>query len=143
MTSSILIVDSDPSAHLNYNVLLLDTTLQIEIVPSEEEARQRLATQQIDIVITDLETLGSTGLSFLAYTRSLQTIPDLIFVTTETTLDTAIEGLKSGARHYLFKPCPPEQLFQSGFGGDEDEVGNSLQAAGVGKKRKSGRTKCL
>lgn len=111
MTSSILIVDSDPSAHLNYNVLLLDETCQIEIVPSEEEARQRLATQQIDIVITDLPTVGSAALSFLAYTRSLQTIPDLIFVTTESTLDTAIDGLKAGARHYLFKPCPPEQLF--------------------------------
>lgn len=111
MTSSILIVDSDPSAHLTYNILLHDATYQIEIVPSEEEARQRLATQQIDIVITDLKTVGPAGLPFLAYTRSLQTVPDLIFVATENTLHTAIEGLKSGARNYLLKPCPPEQLF--------------------------------
>ena len=111
MTSSILIVDNDPSAHLIYNILLRDATCQVEIVPSEEDARQRLATQHVDIVITDLQTLGSAGLSFLAYTRSLQTIPDLIFVATESTLKTAIEGLESGARHYLLKPCPPEQLF--------------------------------
>jgi diguanylate cyclase (GGDEF)-like protein len=111
MTSSILIVDNDPSAHLNYNVLLLDATYQIEIVPTEEDARQRLSAQKIDIVITDLQTIGPAGLSFLAYTRSLQTIPDLIFVATERTLNAAIEGLKSGARHYLLKPCPPEQLF--------------------------------
>jgi diguanylate cyclase (GGDEF)-like protein len=111
MTSSILIVDNDPSAPLNYNVLLLDATYQFEIVSSEEDARLRLATQQIDIVITDLQTLGSAGSSFLDYTRSLQTIPDLIFVATENTLNTAIEGLKSGARNYLLKPFRPEQLF--------------------------------
>ena len=111
MTSSILIVDSDPSAHLTYNILRHDANYQIEIVPSEEEARQRLATQSVDIVISDLQTLGSAGLSFLAYTRSLQTIPDLIFVATQNTLHTAIEGLKSGARNYLLKPCPPEQIF--------------------------------
>ena len=111
MTSSILIVDNDPSALLNYNVLLLDATYQIEIVPTEEDARQRLTTQKVDVVITDLQTLGSAGLSFLAYTRRLQTIPDFIFVATESTLNAAIEGLKSGARHYLLKPCRPEQLF--------------------------------
>jgi len=110
MTSFILIVDSDPSAHLSYNILLLDATYQIEVVPSQEDARHRLLSQQFDIVIADLQTLGTAGLSFLSYTRSLQTIPDLIFVATESTLETAIEGLKSGARNYLLKPCPPEQL---------------------------------
>jgi diguanylate cyclase (GGDEF)-like protein len=112
MTSSfILIVDSDPSASHHYDNLLRDCAYQTRIVTSEEDARQQLDKQKIDIVIADLQTLGPAGLSFLAYTRSLQTIPDLIFATTESTLESAIEGLKAGARDYLLKPCPPEQVF--------------------------------
>lgn len=109
-SSSILIVDSDPSARHHYNNLLHDCAYQTHLVSSEEDARQQLATQKVDVIIADLPTLGSAGLPFLAYTRSLRSIPDLIFVTSESTLKTAIEGLKSGAREYLLKPCPPEQV---------------------------------
>ena len=110
-SSSILIVDNDPSATNHYDNLLHACTYQTRIVTSEEAARQQLDTQKVDIVIADLQTLGADSLSFLSYTRSLGTIPDLIFVTNESTLGTAIEALKSGARDYLLKPCPPEQIF--------------------------------
>lgn len=110
-SSSILIVDSDPSACHHYDHLLHDCAYLTHIATSEEDARQQLETQKIDIIIADLQTLGPAGLPFLAYTRNLGTIPDLIFVTTESTLKTAIEALKLGARDYLLKPCPPEQVF--------------------------------
>jgi diguanylate cyclase (GGDEF)-like protein len=110
-SSSILIIDNTPSASPHYDKLLHDCTYLIQFAASEEDARQHLATQKVDIVIADLQTLGAAGLPFLAYTRSLQTIPDLIFVTSVMTLEIAIEALKSGARDYLLKPCPPEQLY--------------------------------
>ena len=110
-SSSILIVDSDPSVSKHYDNLLHDSAYQTHIVSSEAGARQHLDAQQVDIVIADLPTLGPAGLPFLAYTRTLKTIPDLIFVSTENTLGIAIEAIKSGARDYLLKPCPPEQVF--------------------------------
>jgi two-component system, cell cycle response regulator len=110
-SSSILIVDSDPSARQNFDNLLHNCPYQTHLVTSEEDARQHLDTQKVDIVIADLQTLGPAGLPFLAYTRSLRTIPDLVFITSENTLGTAIEALKAGAREYLLKPCPPEQVF--------------------------------
>lgn len=111
ISSSILIVDSDPSDSKHYNHLLRDSGYQTHIVTSEEGARQHLDAQKVDIVIADLQTLGPAGLPFLAYTRTLMPIPDLIFVTTENTLGIAIEALKSGAHDYLLKPCPSEQIF--------------------------------
>ena len=110
-SSSILIVDSNPAANVHYDNLLQNSSYQSQIVPTEEGARAQLATQKIDVVIADLQTLGSAGLSFLAHTRTLRTIPDLIFLATENTLGIAIEALQSGARDYLLKPCPPEQIF--------------------------------
>ena len=110
-SSSILIVDSTPSASHHYDNLLHDCAYQTRIVTSEEDARQHLDKQKVDIVIADLQTLGPAGLPFLAYTRRLQNTPDLIFITTEITLEIAIEALKAGARDYLLKPCPPEQIF--------------------------------
>jgi diguanylate cyclase (GGDEF)-like protein len=110
-SSSILIVDSDPSAQQHYNHLFLDDTYQTRIAPSEEAARLHLHSQKVDIVIADLQTLGTACLPFFDYIRQLRTIPDLILITTESTLEIAIEALKSGAREYLLKPCPPEQLY--------------------------------
>jgi diguanylate cyclase (GGDEF)-like protein len=110
-SSSILIVDNDPSARQRYDDLLLNSTYLTHIVPSEEIARQHLETNKVDIVIADLQTLDSSaGPPFLTYIRSLQTAPDLIFVATESTMGTALAALKSGARDYLLKPCPPEQI---------------------------------
>lgn len=112
MTSpSILIVDSDPSVSKHYANLLHDTAYQTYIVTSEEGARHHLNMQRVQIVIADLPTLGSAGLPFLAFTRTLTIIPDLIFVANESTLGIAIEALKSGAHDYLLKPSPPEQIF--------------------------------
>src|SRR5512133_2298088 len=109
-SSSILIVDSDPSVSKNYDNLFHDSAYQTHIVTSEDGARLHLDAQKVDIILADLPTLGLAGLAFLAYTRTINTIPDLIFITTERTLGIAIEALKSGARDYLLKPCPPEQV---------------------------------
>lgn len=110
-SSSILIVDSGPSAKLEYEHLLLDASYQSTIVTTVEDAKIHLDEQKVDVVIADLQMLGASGLQFLAYAQTLKSAPDLIFVATENTLTIAIEALKAGARDYLLKPCPPEQLF--------------------------------
>ena len=108
MTSSfILIVDSDPSASHHYDNLLKDCAYQTQIVTSEEDARQQLAKQKIDIVIADLQTLGPAGLPFLAYTRSLRSIPDLIFVTSESTLKIRHRGAEIGSAGISAQALPP------------------------------------
>jgi len=110
-SSSILIVDSDPSVGNHYDNLLYNSGHQTHVVASAEGARQYLNSQSVDIVIADLQTLGPDGLPFLAYTRTLRIAPDLIFLATEKTQGIAISALQSGARDYLLKPCPPEQVF--------------------------------
>lgn len=109
-SSSILIVDSDPTVSKSYDYLLHDSAYQIHITTSEEAARQHLAAQKVDIIIADLQTLGSDSLPFLTYTQTLTTVPDLIFTTNESTLGIAIEALNSGARDYLLKPCSPKKV---------------------------------
>lgn len=109
--SSILIVDSDPSVSKHFDILHKSSAYQIHFVPSEDRARQYLDSHDVDIIIADLPTLGSVALTFLAYSRTLKNLPDLIFITSELTLGLAIEALQSGARDYLLSPYPPEQLF--------------------------------
>lgn len=109
--SSILIVDSDPSVSKHFDILHNYSAYQLHFVPSEDSARQYLDSHDVDIIIADLPTLGSVGLTFLAYSRTLKNLPDLIFITSELTLGLAIEALQSGARDYLLFPYPPEQLF--------------------------------
>ena len=109
--SSILIVDSDPSAHQHYNNLIIDTSYQTRIVTSEEDARLHIDSQKVDIIIADLQTLNPAGFPFLDYVRKLRSTPDLILITNESTLGIAIEALKAGAREYLFKPYSAEQLY--------------------------------
>lgn len=111
MTSpTILIVDCDPSTVNSYKRFLSDCEYHLLLATNEEKSRQLLENHDVDIIIADLETLGPAALPLLAYSRTLSTHPDLFFVTSEGTLSTAIESLHCGARDYLLKPCPAEQI---------------------------------
>ncbi|NLC71729.1 MAG: diguanylate cyclase [Desulfuromonadaceae bacterium] len=108
--ASILVVDDEPFFRQFYSDTLSGDDYLVEWAESGEEALQRLRKGGIDIVLTDLIVAGFSGLDLLRAARKQMHPPEVILVTTNATVESAIEAIKNGARDYLIKPVNTEEL---------------------------------
>ena len=107
----ILIVDDEAFFRRLFSEILSEGDLyDIAAVNSGKEALDYLTRNPIDVVLTDMVMPEVCGLELIRRTRSLEPAPDIILATSNATVESAIQALKSGARDYLLKPCSPEQL---------------------------------
>jgi CheY-like chemotaxis protein len=109
-TPRILVVEDDPEAAL-FAVHVLATRGRFEVVHTADPAEAlRLATDEHwDLVLTDLDMPGMTGLELLAALR--QVAPALpVAVTSAHALDGTMASLLGHADEYLEKPLRIEKL---------------------------------
>ena len=78
---------------------------------SGEEALETLKTHRnTDVVILDVKMPGLDGIETLEKIRNQFPLMEVIMLTGQATVESAIEGMKLGAFDYLMKPCEIEQL---------------------------------
>jgi diguanylate cyclase (GGDEF)-like protein len=107
---SILVVD-DESAIRHLLAELLSDEFDLVAADSAEAARAILAQRPIDIVLTDQQLPGQTGVQLLEHVclHSPQTIR--IMMTGLGRLEDAVDAINCGrVHHYLFKPFKADQL---------------------------------
>jgi DNA-binding NtrC family response regulator len=88
--------------------MLQDTEIVTE--NHSPRARERLATDSFDLLITDIRMPEIDGMELLRI--ALQHDPDLLVLvlTGFPTIETAVESMKLGAADYLTKPFFPDDL---------------------------------
>lgn len=107
----ILIVDDEIFFRRLFAEILSEGDLyDIEVVNSGKEALELLNHKKFDVILTDMVMPEVCGLELIRRTRIFDPTPDIILVTGNATVESAVQALKSGARDYLLKPCNPEQL---------------------------------
>jgi two-component system, chemotaxis family, chemotaxis protein CheY len=76
------------------------------------EAVDRLASIQVDMVITDWNMPEMSGVDFIRAVRSNETTKALpvLMVTTNAAEDDIVEALKAGANNYVVKPFTPDTI---------------------------------
>ena len=107
----ILVVDDEVSMRELCSRALADAGAAVETAAGPEEALVLLRRGAFDIIITDIQMDGPRGgvdLAEEARNRWPQT--DILIMTGQPTLETAISTLKTGAADYLIKPFSMEQL---------------------------------
>jgi two-component system, NtrC family, response regulator AtoC len=84
----------------------------IEAMPAEsaEEALQILATERVDLILSDLRLPGSSGLDLLGRVRESDTELPFVVLTAYGTVETAVEAMKRGAADYILKPFDVDAL---------------------------------
>jgi diguanylate cyclase len=110
---SILIVDDEPAIRNLLNELL-STDFEVVTAPSAEGAREVLAHRPIDIILTDQQLPGQSGVQLLEHVclHSPQTIR--IMMTGLGRLEDAVDAINCGrVHHYLFKPWKADQLLHT------------------------------
>lgn len=108
---SILVVDDESFFRKVFSdILAAEDLYHIETAESGVAALKRLESRNFDVILTDLVMPEVSGLELLRRTRSLTPPPEVILATGYASVEMAVQALKNGARDYLLKPCPPEQL---------------------------------
>src|SRR5262245_64396165 len=110
---SILVVDDEPAIR---NLLdeLLAADFEVITAHSAESAREILSQRSIDIVLTDQQLPGQSGVQLLEHVclHSPHTIR--IMMTGLGRLEDAVDAINCGrVHHYLFKPWKADQLLHT------------------------------
>ena len=77
---------------------------------SGESALLLLKNHQIDIVISDVQMGGMSGLSLLKNIKAQQENLPVLLMTAYGTIDDAVQAMQDGACNYIAKPFAPEVL---------------------------------
>lgn len=83
---------------------------RVESAANAQEALQYCQRQQFDVVLADMNMPGLTGLELLQRLKSDGHESEVIILTGQATVQTAVEAMKLGACDYLTKPFPLSEL---------------------------------
>jgi len=108
--ATILCVDDDPSVCSALEGTLRRAGHTPIIAPGVPDALREVAKGIVDLIITDYQMPGLTGLEFLTLLRSEGHDVPVIMLTGYASIDHAVESVKAGASEYLQKPFEREQL---------------------------------
>ena len=75
-----------------------------------QDALEKIKQHNYDIVILDVKMPGVSGIDVLKEIKSIKPLTEVVMLTGNATVETAIEGMKLGAYDYLMKPCETEDL---------------------------------
>jgi two-component system, NtrC family, response regulator HydG len=110
----ILLVEDDPvAAHYTMHVLRKRGGFNVTHTPDPAVALKRASSETWDLVLTDVELPGMTGLELLDALRLVSPDLPVAVVTAHESVDRAVRALRSRADEFLQKPVRPEQLLAS------------------------------
>jgi DNA-binding NtrC family response regulator len=112
MTHRIVIIDDEPIALKRLRRSLEKEGYRIAAFSSPRRALKHLESSTCDLVISDVQMPGMSGLDLMAKVRSRSPEIEFILITGYASFDGAVEATKEGAFHYLAKPFTPDQLRQ-------------------------------
>jgi two-component system response regulator AtoC len=109
-SGAVLIVDDEEAVSAVLAGLLSQEGYQPRVASSGEEAMHLLETELADVVITDLQMPGMSGMDVLS--RIATQWPDIpvIVLTAHGTIQAAVDAMKAGAQDFMLKPFDRAEL---------------------------------
>jgi DNA-binding NtrC family response regulator len=107
---SILIVDDNREIRSILEEYLREEGYLAQGAADGKEALEKYAETPFDLIITDLNMPGMTGIELIREIAKGDNTTEFIIITGYASLDSAIESVKAGAFDYLVKPFRIEEL---------------------------------
>lgn len=108
----VLIVDDNVDLLKLMSIRLKPLKLQIKTVTSAEQALSTIAVWPPDLVITDLQMPGMSGMELFDELHQHHPILPVIILTAHGTIPEAVEATQSGVASFLTKPFDSESLIK-------------------------------
>ncbi|MFV9503051.1 MAG: response regulator transcription factor [Oscillochloridaceae bacterium umkhey_bin13] len=106
----ILLADDEDAIRQTVLSHLVRAGFHVQAVTGGVEACQWLTNEPFDVVVSDIWMPDLDGLHVLQTARALPDPPEVVLMTGNSTVTTAVAALRAGAFNYLLKPCDSEEL---------------------------------
>src|SRR5687768_13226098 len=97
---AILIVDDEPLVRQLLSDILSDE-YRCQIADSAESAMSAIEERQFNLVISDINLGGMSGVELIPHIRELSPDTVVMMISGAATLDTAVEAMRTGSFDYL------------------------------------------
>jgi DNA-binding NtrC family response regulator len=109
-TGRVLVVDDFRQARESIADALRSAGHQVECVASGSEALVQLEKESFDVIVTDLQMPGMSGLELIRHLERRPHGAQILMVTAHATVASAVEAMRRGAFDYIEKPFDVDQL---------------------------------
>jgi two-component system, NtrC family, response regulator HydG len=106
----ILVVDDEEPIRKGLARIVLGLGHTVEVAADAEEALQKALASPPDLMVTDLQLPGRSGLELIADLQDRGFDSTFIVLTAHGTIDSAVEATRSGVYDYLTKPVQPDRI---------------------------------
>ncbi len=105
-----LVVDDEPDIRSLLEITLSRMQLDTESAENVTQAKQKLATQNYDLVLTDMNMPDGNGIDLVIHIQQNCPQTPVAVITAYGSMDTAITALKAGAFDFVSKPIELTRL---------------------------------
>lgn len=112
MKIKLLIVDDELSMREFLSILLEREGYVVEVAGSAEEALRMMESNYFDMVLSDVNMPGLSGIDLLARIKKVSPETAVLMLTAFSAAGQAVEAMKLGAYDYICKPFKNEEIKQ-------------------------------
>jgi len=106
----LLIADDEKNVSLILQKELARRNYEVSVASDGKSAVEFAQKVDYDVIVMDMTMPHLDGIQALKVIKQAEPSPEIIMLTGNATLETAIEAMKAGAYDYLTKPCKIEEL---------------------------------
>jgi len=100
----VLVVEDDPMVSELFEVLLRDADLEAVVAADAESAIEELRQRTFDLIVSDKNLPGLSGLDLLEWVKKNNPDLDVIIMTAYADMKSAVAAIHAGVYDYLVKP---------------------------------------
>lgn len=113
MNKKILVVDDEIGIRESLQKILQKEGFSVETASNGEEAFKTIRKGDIDLLITDIRMAGMDGVELLKISKSVSPFTEVIMITGNASVDTAVDSMKQGAYDYITKPFKKADILRA------------------------------
>ena len=112
LVPNILVVDDEEYVRNFLLDALKAVPYNVEAASDADGAIALLGKKQFDLILSDINMPGMSGMGLLSICKERYPHAEIILITGDPELDSAVDSIKCGAFDYLSKPILPDKLYE-------------------------------
>lgn len=108
--TKILVIEDDVAFCKLVEKFLTKNNYAVATAFSAAEAKSKIASENFDLILTDLRLPDSDGMTLLSQFKNDIPSTPVILMTGYSDINTAVKAIKNGAADYISKPFNPEEV---------------------------------